>query len=61
MVVLFLDWARKRKIRIEQIRSKFPDCIANLHGKEIRIEFEMKARSFVAHFHDSKGYERVVC
>ncbi|CAA6606114.1 conserved hypothetical protein [Rhodospirillaceae bacterium LM-1] len=61
VVVLFLDWARKRKIRIEQIRPNFPDCIASLHGKEIRIEFELKARSFVSHRHDPKGCDWVVC
>lgn len=65
VVFLFAHLAPKWRLRIEEIRSAFPDCIAyqKAQGREnrIRIEFEFKSRSFSAHGHSPKGCDWVVC
>jgi hypothetical protein len=62
VVFLFSHIAKKLRLRIEEIRPQFPDCIAyqKVGGKEkkIRIEFEFESRKFN---HDPKGCDWIVC
>lgn len=66
VVFLFAEIAPKLRIRIEEIRSGFPDCIAyqkSGNGKEIeiKIEFEFKSRNFLNHRHDENECDWIVC
>ena len=61
VVFLFSHLARKYGLRIEEIRTGFPDCIASKDGKEIRIEFEFKSRNFKTHNHKGKHCDWIVC
>jgi hypothetical protein len=65
VVFLFAHLARKWRLRIDTIRSGFPDCIAyqKIQGKEkrIRIEFELNARNFKTHRHDPRACDWIVC
>lgn len=52
--------------KIESIQAGFPDCVARRRigpnrWEEVRIEFEFDSRSFVAHGHDTKGVDVIVC
>ena len=47
---------------IEEASDSFPDCIAvDDRGRPVRIEFEVLASSFLAHGHDPKGCDLIVC
>lgn len=65
VVCLFTEWARKHHVRIETIRSNFPDCIAwvKAGGQErrVRIEFEFRSSNFKAHRHAPGGCDWIVC
>jgi hypothetical protein len=65
VVYLFSDYAKKNRIRIEEIRPGFPDCIAFVKTKggenRVRIEFEYKARNFLSHGHIAKECDWIVC
>lgn len=65
VVFLFAKLARNWQLRIEQVRSGFPDCIAyqKVGGQEkkIRIEFEYRASNFKAHKHSTRGCDWIVC
>jgi len=65
VVYLFSDYAKKNRIRVEEIRAGFPDCIAyqKTSGgeKRIRIEFEYKAKNFLTHGHRASECDWVVC
>jgi hypothetical protein len=66
VVYLFSDYAKKKKIKVEEIRPQFPDCIAyqKIGGKEkrIRIEFEFRSRNFKNQTgHDPKKCDWIVC
>ncbi len=65
VVFLFAHLARKWRLRIDAIRSEFPDCIAyqKVQGREkpIRIEFEYQSRSFKTHRHDPAKCDWIVC
>jgi predicted RNA-binding protein with PUA-like domain len=65
VVCLFTDYARKHSIRIETIRTGYPDCVAWIKagGKErqVRIEFEFASRNFRQHKHDPKRCDWIVC
>lgn len=65
VVYLFATLARRWRLRIEEIRPGFPDCIAyqKSHGKEkrVRIEFEYKSRNFQLHRHSARKCDWVVC
>lgn len=65
VVFLFSHIAKKLRIKVEQIRPQFPDCIAyqrTAHGeKRIRIEFEFCSSNFKSHNHSSKKCDWIVC
>lgn len=65
VVFLFAHLAKKLRLRIDEIKPGYPDCIAfqKSHGKEkrIRIEFEYKSKNFELHGHDPKKCDCIVC
>jgi hypothetical protein len=65
VVFLFSDYAKKNRIRIEEIRTAFPDCIAYQKTaggeKRVRIEFEYRAKNFLTHGHTSSECDWIVC
>ena len=65
VVFLFAHLAKKWRLRVDEIRPGFPDCIAyqKIGGKErkIRIEFEFKSKNFKTHGHQSRGCDWIVC
>lgn len=65
VVFLFAHVARKLQFRIEEIRPRFPDCIAYRRKGEtearVRVEFEFRSSSFRSHRHDANGCDVIVC
>lgn len=65
VVFLFSHLAKRWRLRIDEIKTGFPDCIVyqKSHGKEkrIAIEFEFKSKNFVRHRHDAKQCDWIVC
>ena len=65
VVLLFAQVAKRHRIRIDHIQAAFPDCIAyrTVGGREkrLRIEFEYRSKHFVAHGHDPKQCDMIVC
>lgn len=65
VVFLFATIAKKLRMRVELIQAAFPDCIAyrktGRGERKVRIEFEYKAKNFVAHKHDPKKCDMIVC
>src|SRR5271157_6093973 len=65
VVFLFAKVAKRLQLRVEKIRTAFPDCIAYRQvgdrEKRVRIEFEFKSSNFKAHRHDPKQYDCIVC
>jgi len=65
VVFLFAHLARKWRLNVDEVKSGFPDCIAyqKVQGKEkrIRIEFELKSRTFKNHGHDAGQCDWIVC
>jgi hypothetical protein len=65
VVFLFAHVARKLQFRIEEIRPRFPDCIAYRRAGDtetrVRIEFEFRSSSFRAHRHDPTQCDAIVC
>jgi hypothetical protein len=65
VVYLFAHIARRKQFRIEEIRPRFPDCIAYRRSGEkeklVRIEFEFRSSSFRSHKHDVKQCDLIVC
>lgn len=62
VVFLFSHLARSRfGLRVERVQGGFPDCVAYLGRKRVRIEFEYRSRNFAVHRHDPKKCDWVVC
>lgn len=62
VVYLFSHLARSRfGLRVERVQGGFPDCVAYLGSKRVRIEFEYRSRNFAVHRHDPKQCDWVVC
>lgn len=62
VVFLFSHLARQRfGLRVERVQGGYPDCVAYLGGKRVRIEFEYRSRSFLQHRHDPKKCDWIVC
>jgi hypothetical protein len=69
VVFLFSGMTKKLRLKIEEIRPQFPDCIAYQKTgggeKEIRIEFEFKSRNFRPHLssqeYKTNGCDWIVC
>lgn len=65
VVFLFSDYIKRHRIRVEEIRPQFPDCLAfhKTGGKDrrINIEFELKSRAFKGHRRRSKKCNWLVC
>jgi len=65
VVFLFADVAHKLQLRVEEVRSQFPDCIAYRRTGDaealVRIEFEFRSSNFAAHGHDAAQCDAIVC
>lgn len=65
MVFLFAHVARRLQFRIEEIRPRFPDCIAyrriGQSERKTRIEFEYRSSSFKTHCHKASKCDVIVC
>src|SRR3972149_2431794 len=65
VVFLFAHFAPRLRMRMDQIRYVFPDCIAyeKTSGGErrVRIEFEYRSRMFKTHRHPLGGCDCIVC
>lgn len=65
VVFLFAHLAKRWRLRIKEIKSAFPDCIAyqKVKGgeKKIRIEFEFKSKNFRNHKHRADKCDWIVC
>ncbi len=65
VVFLFSHVLKKLRLKLDEIRPQFPDCIAyqKVGGveKKVRIEFEFKSRNFRTQGHDHKKCDWVVC
>ncbi len=65
VVFLFSHLAPKLGLRVEEIRSQFPDCIAyqKIGGaeKRLRIEFEYRSNNFRTHRHPTTECDAIIC
>jgi predicted transport protein len=65
VVFLFGKLVEDLNMYIEEIKTGFPDCIARRFvGKgweRVAIEFEFKSSNFLAHKHDQKHCDIIVC
>jgi hypothetical protein len=65
VIFLFAHILKKYRLRIDEIRSGYPDCIAyqktGSGERKIRIEFELKSRNFKTQGHDPNGCDWIVC
>lgn len=65
VVFLFSHLAPKLRIRVDEIRQGFPDCIAfektSKGERRLRIEFEYLSSSFKTHRHPHQGCDCIVC
>ncbi|MGB9588688.1 MAG: hypothetical protein ACPL7O_10970, partial [Armatimonadota bacterium] len=65
VVFLFAHLASKWRLRVDAVRSVFPDCIAyqKAQGREkrIRIEFEFNSKNFKIHRHNARRCDWIVC
>jgi hypothetical protein len=62
----FAVTAHRLGFEVESLRSGFPDCHARRQivpgrWQSVRIEFEYESRAFLAHGHDPKGCDIIVC
>lgn len=65
VVFLFAHLAKRWRLRVEEIRQGFPDCVAyqKVQGREkrVRIEFEFKSKTFKTHRHRSGSCDWIIC
>ncbi len=65
VVFLFAHLAPRLRLRIEAIRPQYPDCLAYRRTgdgeRRVRIEFEHRSSNFVAHRHDPRQCDMIVC
>lgn len=65
VVFLFSHIAARFGVRVEEIRSQYPDCIAYMKiggaEKRIQIEFEYRSSNFRTHGHQPKQCDWIVC
>ncbi len=63
VIVAFQAMCHTMGLEILSIQSAFPDAILfdQKQNRKIRVEFEYSAMSFVAHKHDPRGADLIVC
>jgi hypothetical protein len=65
VVFLFSHLLKKWRLKVDQIQSRYPDCIAyqRAGGKDekIRIEFEFKSSNFKRQKHNRRRCDWIVC
>lgn len=60
-IALFCTQSQQAGWEIVSIRTAFPDAILRQKDVEWRVEFEFKARNFVAHAHDFRECDLIIC
>lgn len=66
VVFLFASLATQLGFVVQRLQAEFPDCEALRMGpgdrwRRVRIEFEFESRNFMAHRHNPKGCDLIVC
>ena len=66
VMCLFASLATALGFTMLHIQQAFPDCTAFRRGQDglwriVRIEFEFESRNFLAHGHDPRGCDLIVC
>src|SRR6185437_3073492 len=66
VMCLFASLATAMGFTMLHIQQAFPDCTAFRRGQDglwriVRIEFEFESRNFLAHGHDPRGCDLIVC
>lgn len=66
VMFLFGALARRLGFQVHRIQTEFPDCkamqeVAPGRLQRMRIEFEYASKNFLAHGHDPKGCDVIVC
>ncbi|HSM85819.1 MAG TPA: hypothetical protein VLT16_06695 [Candidatus Limnocylindrales bacterium] len=66
VLVLFGAMARDLGFTVLRVQAEFPDCEAlrlceGDRWRRVRIEFEFESRNFLAHAHDPKDCDLIVC
>jgi hypothetical protein len=66
VMCLFASLATALGFTMLHVQQAFPDCHAFRRGQDglwriVRIEFEFESRNFLAHGHDPKGCDLIVC
>lgn len=65
VVILFAKMSEDLNLRIEEMNTGYPDCIARRRvgdgWEKISIEFEYKSKNFYLHQHDPSKCDLIVC
>jgi hypothetical protein len=66
VLFVFAALAHRLGFEVESLQNGFPDCEARRQirpgrWQRVRIELEFESRSFLAHGHDPKGCDIIVC
>ncbi len=63
VVVYFAQMANQTNYEIVSIQVAFPDAVIRdvTSGKEYRVEFEYWASNFIAHRHDVRNCDLIIC
>jgi hypothetical protein len=66
VMFLFASMARELGYAALKVQTEFPDCIAlrrvgHERSQLVRIECEYESKNFLAHLHDVKGCDMIVC
>ena len=60
-VFLFGRLSSRMGIQVEEMNTRFPDCIGWYRGKRVRIEIEYRASEYAAHRHPPRGADVSGC
>jgi len=61
VIILFAQQAKLADFEIVSAKSAFPDAIVEKNGQKYKVEFEYKASNFLAHGHDVRAVDLIVC
>ena len=60
-IVLFSKLAEELGYTFKEIGTRCPDAILEKDGKPVRVEFEFRSKSFLAHKHNPDDVDLVIC
>lgn len=61
VIIRFAQEAKNKGIEILQAQVSFPDMQISLSGKEFAAELEFRSSNFIAHGHDVKACDLIIC